>query len=648
METTHLFNLDPEWLETDGAGGFAMGSLERVPQRRYHALLIHAENPPIDRYVYLKHLEVILECDDRTFNLSNFFFCDPSLDLQQKTLTKKAESFPFPYWEYSLAENLSIGFELFISKSSKTLNISWELIKGLDQFEKCVLKVRPLLSGLDMHVLQRTSSEGCWFESSLMPQSVSFSRADSSKELHFLHNAIDYHPLAIWYHNFYYTEEKRRGYDYLEDLYSPGILEFDLTSKSGILSVRAQVPFAEGTSVADNFESLKAQEYQLRGSQVEKGIQHFLVSSKNGKSIIAGYPWFTDWGRDTFIALRGLFIAQGLYSEAEEIILRWMAQISDGMIPNRFPDQGEVEYNAVDASLWFIVAVYELIQAADLKKFELSAGNREQLLNAIDTILEFYTNGTRFNIHATADGLIYSGAYGYALTWMDARFNGQPITQRSGKPVEIQALWINALEISNLLLNKRSDLLERAKRSFVEKFWNSETECLFDVIYDSEFTNDAKIRPNQIFAVGGLPFAIVPESYAKSILAVVSRDLLTAYGLRTLAKNDPDFYPIYMGTLEHRDKAYHQGSVWAWLMGAYCEAHLRVFKFSEEAKQEVQGFLKDIETKFMQSGQSYEVQDAVEPFVSGGCPFQAWSLGEYLRIKAILNNDVITKLNKTP
>jgi predicted glycogen debranching enzyme len=304
----------------------------------------------------------------------------------------------------------------------------------------------------------------------------------------------------------------------------------------------------------------------------------YIVNRGSGKSIIAGYPWFADWGRDTFIALRGLCIATGRLEEARQVLMAWAATISQGMLPNRFPDSasgasvGEPEYNAVDASLWYIIAVHEFLQAVDRFAFDLSDAERAALRSAVLEILCRYATGTRYGIRRDdSDGLLMAGEVGQQLTWMDARVGSREITPRIGKPVEVQALWINALWIGSQFSERWRDAFTFARRSFREKFWNESRGCLFDVI-DEDHTpgkvND-QIRPNQVLAVGGLPMPVVEGDRARMVVDVVERELLTPHGLRSLSPNDADYVSRYLGSSERRDAAYHQGTVGPWLIGPF-------------------------------------------------------------------------------
>ena len=357
---------------------------------------------------------------------------------------------------------------------------------------------------------------------------------------------------------------------------------------------------------------------------------------------MAGYPWFTDWGRDTFIALRGLLLATHRLAEATDILIEWSDALSDGMLPNRFPDVGDVpEYNAVDASLWFVVAAFELESAAEGQGHKLPAKLRARLRKVVHGIVSGYEAGTRFGIRCDADGLLAAGEAGVQLTWMDARIGDDVITPRIGKPVEVNALWLNALRIAGLRSSRWRTLHRRACASFADRFWNAAAGCLYDVVDVNHQPGvvDASIRPNQIFAVGGLPFQVARGAMARCIVDVVEQQLLTPLGLRTLAPGVPDYAPHYEGGPSARDRAYHQGTAWPWLIGPFVEAWLRVHGHTAgnratARRRFVEPLMAHLEVAGL--GHVSEIVDAEPPFTPRGCPFQAWSLGELLRLDRVV------------
>jgi predicted glycogen debranching enzyme len=365
---------------------------------------------------------------------------------------------------------------------------------------------------------------------------------------------------------------------------------------------------------------------------LDRAAESYIVRRGGGHSIIAGFPWFTDWGRDTFIAMRGLCIERGQYDIASSILLEWATTVSAGMLPNRFPDQGAVpEYNAVDASLWYAIAVHEFILAARPEPSVCST-----LLAAVRAILDGYTGGTRYGIRMDSDGLLACGVPGTQLTWMDAKFGDHVVTPRIGKPVEIQALWINALRCTG---GTYSVMADRAQARFQSRFWNASAGCLYDVVDVDHKSGcvDASLRPNQIFAVGGLPHQIVDSSVAHAVVMTVERELVTPMGLRSLSRGDSSYRARYEGSTSERDIAYHQGTVWPWLIGAFVEAWLRVEGDDAGHRAEARNrFLTPLQAHLGIAGLGHvsEIADGDAPYTPRGCPFQAWSLGELIRALA--------------
>ena len=364
-----------------------------------------------------------------------------------------------------------------------------------------------------------------------------------------------------------------------------------------------------------------------------------------GSTIIAGYPWFTDWGRDTFIALRGLCLATRLFDEAQRILLTWAGSLDRGMVPNRFPDgTGEPQYNSVDASLWFVIACHEYLELTKKQGVEITADVADRLKHAIESILQNYSAGTRYSIHEGDDGLLCAGEPGVALTWMDAIVDGTPVTPRIGKPVEIQCLWLNALRIGGLLISSTwTEKYRKAKSSFDRLFWDPGLGCLYDVIDADHISGrtDSRVRPNQVFAVGGLPFQLAHGEAANALVETLERTLLTPMGLRSLSPDDPEYRGRYEGPQADRDRAYHQGTCWPWLMGPFVEAWLRVRNFSADARKEARSrFLAPLD-QYVQgigAGHLCEIADGDYPHTPRGCPFQAWSLGEFIRSKAMCDH----------
>ncbi len=368
----------------------------------------------------------------------------------------------------------------------------------------------------------------------------------------------------------------------------------------------------------------------------------YLVDRPGGRTLVAGFPWFTDWGRDTFIALRGLLVATGALRQARAILLAWAGAVSEGMMPNRFPDRGAApEYNSVDASLWYVVAVHDVLAAHAAAGRPVPEAEAARLAEACAAILDGYAAGTRYGIAADADGLLRAGVPGVQLTWMDAKVGDWVVTPRIGKPVEVQALWINALRIGTARWSPRWRELERRASASFARFV-SPSGALHDVIDADHVPGavDGRMRPNQILAVGGLPFPLLTGEAARAVVEAVEAHLLTPLGLRSLDPADPDYRGTYAGGPRERDGAYHQGTVWPWLIGPFVDAWLAVRGRSSKAKAEARArVLPPLEAHLQEAGLGHvsEVADGDPPHRPGGCPFQAWSLGELIRVRRMLD-----------
>jgi len=621
-----------EWLETDGAGGFAMGTDLGVATRRYHSLLSTSSGCGAQRLVLVNAVEAWLDVGGQTLPLNCHYYAPGVIHPNPADRNIQFEHLPWPSWQISFGDRPLIRQELFMARGISAVFIRWCLLDP--QITDAVLHMRPLLSGRDYHTLQLRQSQperrqgekhnSIWS----LHENVPMVRAITSAQ---------YESDPDWYQNFLYPVEIERGYEGTEDLWSPGVFTWQLSktrSAEAIFTIDDQLD----QSAEDLFDHYRPQELRRRTrfeTDQHAAADQYLVHLGDRMTLIAGYPWFGDWGRDTFISLRGLCLATGRYREAQKILLSWADTVSQGMIPNRIPDDGNPpQYNAADASLWFIVAAYELLQSS----WHVGVAARQRLLEAIDAILASYMAGTRYQIQCDDDGLLAIGEPGVQLTWMDAKIDNTPVTPRTGKPVEIQALWLNALSIAGQLLKKHQTVLERGLKAFSNRFWNSASGHLLDVV-DVDHVHgrvDGRLRPNQIFAVGGLPMQLIDGEKARRVVETIEASLLTPMGLRTLASSETGYCPQYAGSSIERDKAYHQGTVWPWLLGPFVEAWLRVHGNDSAAKRQAHQFLKPLRTHISNGGVGHisEIFDAEPPHTPQGCPFQAWSLAEFLRIES--------------
>jgi glycogen debranching enzyme len=565
---------------------------------------------------------------------------------------------------FRLEDNTRIEQEIFSVKGAPTVCLCW---RALGRRQGVKLFVRPFLSGRDYHSLHK-QNPAFQFDAVAHGDRVVWRPYDGVPAIVSLANGAYSHD-PHWYLNFVYEEERERGLDFAEDLASPGVIEWDLsddeaawilsTSDSPFSTNKQDLPAAVRLLGARANERLRRSQF---ASPLARAADTYIVEGRQGKTILAGYPWFTDWGRDTFIALRGLCLATGRLGDAREILLAWAGAVSEGMLPNRFPDHGErPEFNSVDASLWYVIAVHEFLDATrriergvltaprasvsgasgGLKTARPTSAADAQLHTAADAILDGYSKGTRYGIRADTDGLLACGEPGVQLTWMDAKVGDWVVTPRIGKPVEVQALWLNALALAGRHSARWRELFGRGLGSFREKFWNHDKACLYDVIDVDHRSGavDAVFRPNQILSVGGLPIPLFEGERARLIVEAVEDKLWTPLGLRSLAPGEPGYTAHYQGGVRERDGAYHQGTVWPWLIGPFVEAWVRVRGNTLAAKREARArFLQPLLAHLGEAGLGHisEIADAEPPHTPRGCPWQAWSVGEALRLDQVV------------
>lgn len=655
-----------EWLETDGLGGFASGTATGIRSRRYHALLLTATTPPTGRLVLVNGFDAWIETAAGRFELTSQHYAPDFIGGSGAQHIEQFTAHPWPRWIYKFEDSTRLEQEILVARESQLTQVCWRV---LGQRKSVRLMVRPFLSGRDYHSLHKENSafrfdavvDGervVWNPYPGVPAVVALSNGHYQHEPH-------------WYRNFRYAEEAARGLNDIEDLAAPGVFRFDLASGEVVLLFTTPDSPAlsrkRDLSALKFAEAVRANEELRRAefpSRLHRAADDYIVNGRHGKTIMAGYPWFTDWGRDTFIALRGLCLATGRLEDARDILLAWANSVSEGMLPNLFPDHGaQPEYNSVDASLWYVVAVHEYLETCRRRREESHSsqsaiGNRQSkigqslltsaatkdeavLRSAILAILDGYSKGTRFGIRKDEDGLLAAGERGVQLTWMDAKVGAWVVTPRAGKPVEIQALWLNALRIASRFAPQWEEIFNRSLNSFREKYWNEKAGGLYDVIDANHRAGevDATLRPNQIFAVGGLPFPLFEGTRAQRIVSLVEEQLWTPLGLRSLAPGEAGYAPRYEGGVWQRDGAYHQGTVWPWLIGPFVEAWVRVRGGTNEAKRAArEKFLTPLLAHLDDAGLGHisEIADATAPHTPRGCPFQAWSVGEALRLDLVV------------
>lgn len=596
-----------EWLLANGLGGYASASIVGSNTRAYHGLLVAARQPPADRWLLLSSLDEEIE----GVSLANHQY--PGLIHPQgfKYLQEFRQD-PSPRFCYQVG-SARIEKNVFMIHNENTTIISYKIKNGQGTFA-----IVPLVHGRSFHAAsplpgmsQEPFRAGTILRSSLRPDI----------RLTLFSDGLAYVPQEMIYYNFEYQEERRRGLAWKEDLFSPGRFEVELSEDAAFAIAastwRTGMPDwrAEQKKETERMEMLTAPLPELA-----RAADAFLVKRDQGMSIIAGYHWFDDWGRDAMISLPGLLLCTGRFEDARLVLKSFAAAMKDGVLPN---DLGASSYNTVDASLWFVRAVGSYFEYSKDRQF---VGQLWQRL--LEIFRRYSRPGEDFS--GAEDGLIVSGP---ALTWMDARLDGRPVSPRAGKCCEINALWYSALRDMQKLgeaIDKSTDpgfaeLAKTVKQSY-QRFWNSETGCLYDVI-DHE---DASIRPNQIIAAR-IP-DLLPQVMRESILRVVTRELLTPFGLRTLSPRDPRYAGRYEGDPRRRDGAYHQGTVWPWLMGPYIDALLSVKGRSEPILGEARELLRPLITMHVGGINTLpEVFDGDSPQRPGGCISQAWSVAEVLR-----------------
>jgi glycogen debranching enzyme len=630
-----------EWLIADGRGGYAMGTVAGLRTRRYHGLLVLAGTTPGQRQLALASLEPVLVIGDRRIRLACDEWADGTTD---PTGHRHLRSFDLidgvPRWRWAIGA-VALEREIAFDRASASVAIVHRLLSA---DREVGLELTPLCTWRDAHGERFAGGD---------PDVVAV--ADGFEfEGRYRVLGPGWRGGGAWYRGVYYREEAARGLGDREDLWAAGSFVAQLAvgdSVEVLAGVGADawapggaVRASRGAEVAGGAgrrggpgagaaivaAARKRARQLIRGSGAKGAAEHalviaadqFVVTVAGGISACAGYPWFGEWSRDVMISYEGLFLATGRKTEGRELLLRAASTLSEGMLANT-TDSGAPQYNTADATLWWVHAVGRHVALSG--DVDLASA----LIADVDEVLERHRRGTRYAIAADpADGLLHQGAEGIALTWMDARVGGVAVTPRAGKAVEINALWINALRTADWLASQTghsdgrwSALAEQAAASFQARFARSDGRGLLDVI-DGPRGDDASIRPNQLLAVA-LPYAPLADP---AIVAICREELLTPLGLRSLAPGDPAYRGRHRGDVVARDSAYHQGTVWPWLIGPYVEASLRTGVDSDGVLEGLIGHLHE-----WGLGSVSETADGDAPHLASGCPFQAWSVAELLR-----------------
>lgn len=631
---------EKEWLVTNGIGGYASSTLPCINTRRYHGILVASQRPPIERVVMVSCLEETIIIDGREYSLSTAIYKDKIEKPNGYLHLERFERTPLPVWYYQIRDVLIIK-SLSMVYGQNTTIVTYKLLANGNNVS---LKITPHYLFRDFHGNQ---NENPGIKDCLKLEEKQFSLRPfaNAPELFARWDKGCFKEKLEWHKNIFLRVEEEKGLPSIEDDFSYGTLEIDNFNGS------VSIAFSDSPISYFNPIDLRRREEQ-RLESISNSIEsndkvlkdlllaadQFIVyrKSTDSKTILAGYPWFSDWGRDSLIALPGLTLVTGRYDDAKSILKTFAQSIKFGLVPNCFADVGnEASYNSVDASLWFFIAIYKYLEYT--KDYEFV---KNELFESMGNILDSFIDGTIYDIKMDPqDGLISAGNEDVQLTWMDVKVDGQTITPRNGKAVEINALWYNALNIYSLLeekFNKDSSetkaLIKKVKSNFKKTFWNESDKCLYDYI-KSDGKPDSAFRPNQIYAVY-LPFELLEPKEEKCITDAVFAKLYTSYGLRSLAPDDKQYEPYYKGDRIQRDKQYHQGTVWGFLIGPFISSYLKVNNHSVEAQLRaslmIEPFISHLNNQEC-LGSISEIFDGDMPHKPAGCYAQAWSVAEVLR-----------------
>lgn len=637
---TYEQGIQKEWLLTNGIGGFSSSTIIGANTRRYHGLLVASLKPPVDRHLILSKIDESLIIDGDIHNL--FSYEVPGMQMKGYHYLERFKYNLLPEYVYRV-KDVYINKKISMVYGENTVAVVYHIKNGSDAAK---LRLTPLINFRDYH-----------FNSS--KQYMHFTK---EFDLNVLTVRPSYYDINIktfcssgkftniddgWFYNMDYAIERERGLTSTEDHYIPGCFDVDIEPEEEkvitiISTVEKEITQKDGLEIIKKEEKRQKKLISSSGYKDELAKQLVLAADKfivyrkstDAKTILAGYPWFTDWGRDTMIALTGLTLSTKRFDDAKEILYTFSKYVKDGLIPNMFPDGGhDPLYNTVDAALWYFEAVNKYVEYTDDYEFI-----KKHIYDGLKDIMDSYNKGTHFNIKMDKDYLITAGDEYTQLTWMDAKVGDWVVTPRHGKAVEINSLWYNALKVMASLAKKfREDdsyynnLAANVKKSFIKSFWNEEKQCLYDCLINDHVKDD-KVRPNQVLAVS-LSNAVLEGDKAKKLVNRVFKELYTAYGLRSLSPESKEYTGIYMGDQWQRDGSYHQGIVWTWPLGQFITAYVKVNGHSKKAKEMALRFIEPFKEHLEDEclGSISEIFDGDEPLIPRGCFAQAWSVSEILR-----------------
>ena len=640
---TFQSGIEREWVITNGIGGYAGSSIIGAHTRKHHGMLIASLHPPVERYLILSKLNEFFQIGTKQISLKTNQRPGGQNEegqvYQQRFLYDGLPSFVYSFSGVRFSKTIS--FE----HGKNTVAIAYEIENGGEELEFTFV---PLFNYRDHN--ERSERGDLKFNTSFQDQTIKLipeKNKNITIQLYTSEGQIAPNP-ELYDADMELQTEINTGMSCIENNFTPyqisvKVLPFEHKKISVIASI-------EDSYERDAFLIIENSKKRLKSLETQAGLpdsfannlviaaDQFIVdrTSTGYKTVLAGLPWFTDWGRDTMIALQGLTLVTKRFEDAKGILKTFAKYVKKGLVPNMFPDEGlEPLYNTVDASLWYFYSVDQYLNytgTADDYAFI-----QNEIYPKLKEIIEYYQKGTDFSIHMEEDGLIHAGGGLDQVTWMDVRVGEWVVTPRHGKPVEINALWYNALKVMEKLsthfgenANSYAELAKKVSTSFLQEFWNAEKNCLYDVVSDDE--KDEKIRPNQIYAVS-LPYTMLPDEMAFSVVQTVYSHLYATYGLRSLSPEDPEYKGLYFGKLHDRDGAYHQGTAWAFPLGAFITAYVKVHHHSPESILFAKKLLEPMEDHLLDGciGSIAEIFDGNEPHISRGCYAQAWSVGEILR-----------------
>ncbi|MBD2071819.1 glycogen debranching enzyme family protein [Leptolyngbya sp. FACHB-671] len=649
-----------EWLVTNGIGGYASGTVAGLLTRRYHGLLMAALNPPLGRTLLVTKLDETVYYNEQSYSLfTNRWVGGAVSPVGYYHIERFFLDGTTPVWQFAFSD-VQLEKRVWMQPGSNTTYVQYTLNRATQPLQ---LTLQAFVNYRDYH--GSTQGNSWQMGVAAIAQGIQITAFPGAAPVYLLSNSASVTPAHEWYYNFDLAAERDRGLSDREDhLHAATFaVTLDLGASVTIVASTESEPSLEGESAVKLRTAHEQKLIQLfeisRPIHAEKtpawihrlvlAADQFIVDrqayaehsrpSPNdpvGKTIIAGYHWFGDWGRDTMISLPGLTLSTGRPAIARSILHTFAQYVDQGMLPNRFPDAGETpEYNAVDATLWYFEAIrqyYGATEDDDLLR---------DLFPVLADVIDWHCRGTRYNIHLDAvDGLLYAGTAGVQLTWMDAKVGDQVITPRIGKPIEINALWYNALrtmaKFARQIGKPHQEYEAIADRTLAQfsRFWNEAKGYCYDVI-DTPDGDDDSLRPNQIFAVS-LPQSPLTPFQQQRVVDVCGQKLLTSHGLRSLSPDHPDYAGRYVGNGAERDHIYHQGTVWGWLLGAFALAHLRVYNNPTQAQKLLEPMANHLTTHGL--GNLSEIFDGDAPMTAKGCIAQAWTVAETLRAWLAVKN----------